>query len=86
MRKTDFRFTDKKRLSLADIVLAAGPMEERKALGIAKALCSRLIDETGLSESDLTAFNPNTILLSSKNLSLFILPQNKEKYKGKDKS
>ncbi len=65
MRKTDFQFTGKKRLSLAEIIAEGGPMEERKAMEIARALCSRLMGEGGLTETDLSSFHPKTILLSS---------------------
>ena len=65
MRKTDYQFTGKKRLSLAEIIAEGGPMEERKAMEIARALCSRLMGEGGLTETDLSSFHPKTILLSS---------------------
>ena len=65
MRKTDFQFTGRKRLSLAEIIAEGGPMEERKAMEIARALCSRLMGEGGLTETDLSSFHPKTILLSS---------------------
>ena len=66
MQETDNRFTEKRGTSLAGIVAAGGPMDDRKAMGIVRALCSRLMDETGLTETDLTAFHPETILLSSR--------------------
>ena len=50
--------------SLAEIIAENGPMEERKAMGIAKVLCGRLIEEAAAEESALPAFHPQTILLS----------------------
>ena len=65
MQETVFRNTDKKRLSLAETIASGGPMDERKAMDIARALCSRLMGESEVKEADLSAFHPNTILLSS---------------------
>ncbi len=65
MQETDFRNMDRKRLSLAEITASSGLMEERKAMGIVRALCSRLMDEREVKEADLAAFHPKTILLSS---------------------
>ena len=50
--------------SLAAIIAESGPMEERKAMGIARVLCGRLIEEAAAEESALPAFHPQTILLS----------------------
>ena len=50
--------------SLAEIIALNGPMDERKAMGIARVLCGRLIEEAADTESALPAFHPQTILLS----------------------
>ena len=39
--------------SLAAIIAESGPMEERKAMGIARVLCGRLIEEAAAEESAL---------------------------------
>lgn len=64
MRETDLGSTEKQYMSLTETIAANGPMEERKAMGLARALCSRMLDENGVTEADLTMFHPDTILLS----------------------
>ncbi len=64
MRETDVRSNKRKPRSLTEHVAVYGPMEERRAMGIARMLCSRLLDESDLTEADLAAFHPDAILLS----------------------
>ena len=64
MRETDLGSTEKQYMSLTENIAANGPMDERKAMDLARALCSRMLDESGITEADLTAFHPDTILLS----------------------
>lgn len=51
-------------ISLAEIIALNGPMEERKAMSIARVLCGRLMEEAA-AETALPAFHPQAILLSS---------------------
>ena len=51
-------------MSLAEIIALNGPMEERKAMGIANVLCSRLVEEAATTEAGLQVVHPQAILLS----------------------
>ncbi|MBR3544654.1 MAG: hypothetical protein IKN76_01185, partial [Oscillospiraceae bacterium] len=51
MRETDLGSTEKQYMSLTENIAANGPMDERKAMDLARALCSRMLDESGITEA-----------------------------------